>query len=89
MRRMVMEIKVIIVDIVVDEVTDESQHYLFKNTKVVFGILMMAHTTGGKERTETELKELLEEAGLPVFKLSKSQLYSIIDIDRIIKIVWL
>lgn len=44
---------------------------VFDETRVIFDLVMMAHTTGGKERTELEWKNLLEEAGFPGYKITK------------------
>lgn len=63
--------KVIIVDIVLEGVAAKSEDNLFKNTRMMFDILMVAHTNGGKERTETEWKKLLEEAGFPRYQIIK------------------
>jgi hypothetical protein len=59
--------KVIIVDIVLEKDSND----LFDETRMAFDLLMMAHTTGGKERTELEWKKLLEEAGFGRYKIIK------------------
>ncbi|XP_059452599.1 desmethylxanthohumol 6'-O-methyltransferase-like [Corylus avellana] len=59
--------KVIIVDIILEN----DSNGLFDETRMAFDLLMMAHTTGGKERTELEWKKLLEEAGFGRYKIIK------------------
>ena len=59
--------KVIIVDIVLEKDNND----LFDETRMVFDLLMMAHTSGGKERTELEWKKLLKEGGFPSYKIIK------------------
>ncbi|KAF5451965.1 hypothetical protein F2P56_022462 [Juglans regia] len=59
--------KVIIVDIVLEKENDD----LYQDTRMVFDLVMMAHTTGGKERTEVEWKQLLMDAGFPRYKIIK------------------
>ena len=57
--------RVIIVDVVLEDVNGKNE----KNTAVdpnlglAFDLLMLAHTSGGKERTEEEWKKILCEAG--------------------------
>jgi hypothetical protein len=59
--------KVIIVDIVLEK----DRNDLFDETRMAFDLLMMAHNTGGKERTELEWKKLLEESGFGRYKIIK------------------
>ncbi|KAG6717878.1 hypothetical protein I3842_04G122100 [Carya illinoinensis] len=59
--------KVIIVDIVLEKENDD----LYQDTRMVFDLLMMAHTTGRKERTELEWKQLLTDASFPRHKIIK------------------
>ena len=59
--------KVIIVDIILEKDNND----LFDETRVVYDLVMMAHTSGGKERTELEWKKLLEEGGFPRYKIIK------------------
>lgn len=59
--------KVIIVDIVLDP----EGNRLFDDTGVVFDVLMLAHNTGGKERTEKQWKRILDAAGFPRYKITK------------------
>ncbi|XP_062008402.1 (R,S)-reticuline 7-O-methyltransferase-like [Rosa rugosa] len=59
--------KVIIVDVVLEPNGDG----MFDDTGVVFDLLMIAHTTGGKERSESEWKKMLEQAGFPRYKIIK------------------
>nr|AMD33568.1 O-methyltransferase [Mangifera indica] len=57
--------RVVLVEIVLQENGDN----MFGNMDVVFDLLMFAHTTGGKERTEPEWKKLLEEGGFPRYNI--------------------
>ena len=41
----------------------------FDELGLVFDLLMMAHSPGGKERTELQWKKLLEEGGFPRYKI--------------------
>ncbi|CAK9151358.1 unnamed protein product, partial [Ilex paraguariensis] len=59
--------KVIIIDVVLNPEGDG----LFDNTGLVFDLLMIAHSSGGKERTEPEWKRLLEDGGFPRYKVIK------------------
>ena len=59
--------KVIIVDIILEKDNND----LFDETHIVIDLLMMALTSGGKERTELEWKKLLEEGGFPRYKIIK------------------
>ncbi|KDP24163.1 hypothetical protein JCGZ_25820 [Jatropha curcas] len=59
--------KVIIVDIVLKPEGND----LFDDTGLVFDLLMIAHSSGGKERTEAEWKILLEEGGFPRYNIIK------------------
>ncbi|KAH8490448.1 hypothetical protein H0E87_022837 [Populus deltoides] len=60
--------KLIIVDIVLqtDDLFDQ-----FDDTRMVMDLVMLAQTTGGKERTEQEWKKLLEEGGFSRYKIIK------------------
>ena len=43
----------------------------FGDTGLVYDLVMLAHTNGGKERTdEPEWKKLLEEDGFPHYKIT-------------------
>ncbi|KAF3443881.1 hypothetical protein FNV43_RR13571 [Rhamnella rubrinervis] len=69
--------KVIIVDIVFDA---DDEDDIFKEARIILDMVMMAHTNGGKERTEFEWKKLLEEAGFPRYKITRiSAIPSIIE----------
>jgi hypothetical protein len=59
--------KVIIVEVVLKKDGND----LFDETHMALDLLMMAHSTGGKERTELEWKKLLEEAGFGRYKIIK------------------
>ncbi|XP_043689536.1 (R,S)-reticuline 7-O-methyltransferase-like [Telopea speciosissima] len=55
--------------IIVEVVLEPEGEGLFAETGLVFDLLMVAHATGGKERTKIEWKKLLEEAGFPHHKI--------------------
>lgn len=57
--------KVIIVEVVLKEEGDGR----FDEMGLVFDLLMIAHSSGGKERTEIQWKRLLEEAGFPRYNI--------------------
>ncbi|KAF3974322.1 hypothetical protein CMV_002335 [Castanea mollissima] len=59
--------KVIIIDIILEKDNND----LFDETRMVFDLLMITLTLGGKERTELEWKKLLEEGGFPRYKIIK------------------
>ena len=59
--------KIIIVDLVI-RLDDKDP---FDKTRIVFDLVMMAHATNGKERTEVEWKKLLEEGGFPRYRIIK------------------
>ncbi|KAL6976392.1 hypothetical protein U1Q18_025180 [Sarracenia purpurea var. burkii] len=53
---------------------------MFDNVSVMFDLAMYAYTSGGKERTELEWKEILGKRGFPRYKIIEiSNLLSIID----------
>ncbi|XP_030546243.1 (R,S)-reticuline 7-O-methyltransferase-like [Rhodamnia argentea] len=62
--------KVIIIDLVL---LDQDGDSPFEDIGVTFDLLMMAHQSGGKERTEAEWKELLEQGGFPRYNIIKIQ----------------
>ena len=55
--------------IIADAVLEPEGSGLFDDTALVFDLVMVAHTTGGKERTEKEWKKILEEGGFPRYKI--------------------
>ncbi|KAL4595465.1 hypothetical protein ACB092_12G093300 [Castanea dentata] len=57
--------------IIVDFILEKDNNDLFDETCMAFDLLMMAHTFGGKQRTELEWKNLLEEGGFPHYKITK------------------
>ncbi|GMN57131.1 hypothetical protein TIFTF001_026237 [Ficus carica] len=59
--------KVIIVDIVLEP----EGNGLFDDTGLVLDLVMVAHTSAGKERTENEWKKILKEGGFPRYKVIK------------------
>jgi hypothetical protein len=60
--------KLIIVDIVLQ--TDDYRDQ-FDDIRMVMDLMMIAQTSGGKERTEQEWKKLLKEGGFPRYKIIK------------------
>ncbi|XP_062106282.1 xanthohumol 4-O-methyltransferase-like [Humulus lupulus] len=73
--------KLIIVESVLEEGEGEAEsNDLFGDTALVFDLVMVAHTTGGKERTHKQWKTILEEGGFPRYNITKIQaLTSIIE----------
>ena len=77
--------KVIIVDVVLaegdDEIIDEKKKRkaLDANLRIVFDLVMVAHSSGGKERTEEEWNKLLLEGGF--------SRYNIIDIPALQSVI--
>nr|XP_048327676.1 (R,S)-reticuline 7-O-methyltransferase-like [Ziziphus jujuba var. spinosa] len=61
--------KVIILDIFVKSECNE----IFDEMGMVIDLLMLAHTSGGKERTEKEWKKILNEGGFTRYKIIKIQ----------------
>ncbi|KAJ9686616.1 hypothetical protein PVL29_015474 [Vitis rotundifolia] len=59
--------KIIIVDGVIREDGDDP----FDETRLVFDLVMVAHSFNGKERTEVEWKKLLEEGGFTRYRILK------------------
>lgn len=57
--------------IIVDVVLEPEGEGLFDNTGLVFDLLMMAHSSGGKERSEPEWRKLLQEGGFVKYKIIK------------------
>ncbi|GMJ13048.1 N-acetylserotonin O-methyltransferase [Hibiscus trionum] len=57
--------KVIIVDIVVKP----DGNGPFDDTRFIFDLVMVAHSSGGKERTEVEWKRILEQGGFRRYKI--------------------
>ncbi|EEF44476.1 (R,S)-reticuline 7-O-methyltransferase [Ricinus communis] len=55
--------------VLVEIVLQEDGNNQFGDMGLVFDLLMFAHTTGGKERSEIEWKKLLEEGGFPRYKI--------------------
>ncbi|KAJ7948282.1 O-methyltransferase [Quillaja saponaria] len=61
--------------IIVESVLQPDGNDLFDDTGFVFDLLMIAHTSGGRERTELEWKRILQEAGFPHYKIIKIQAF--------------
>ena len=57
--------------IIVDIILEKDHNDLFDETRMVFDLVMMAHTSRGKKRTELEWKKLLEEGCFPHYKIIK------------------
>lgn len=57
--------KVIIVEVVVKA----EGSGVFDDMGFIFDLLMIAHSSGGKERTEVEWKKILEEGGFSRYKI--------------------
>ncbi|KAI4331922.1 hypothetical protein L6164_016868 [Bauhinia variegata] len=55
--------------IIVDHVLKPEGDGLFDDTGFVSDLLMLAHGSGGRERTESEWKKILQEAGFPRYKI--------------------
>ncbi|KAF7821945.1 (R,S)-reticuline 7-O-methyltransferase-like [Senna tora] len=65
--------------IIVDSVLKAEGKGVFDDTALVFDLLMIAHSSGGKERTELEWNNLLRQAGFPR--------YNIINIPALVSII--
>ncbi|XP_004299536.1 PREDICTED: (R,S)-reticuline 7-O-methyltransferase-like [Fragaria vesca subsp. vesca] len=65
--------------IIVDAVLEPNGDGLFDDTGLVFDLLMITHSSGGKERSESEWKQMLEQAGFPR--------YNIINIPAVVSII--
>ncbi|XP_057954812.1 (R,S)-reticuline 7-O-methyltransferase-like [Malania oleifera] len=59
--------KVILIDVVLQPHGKD----LFDETRLAFDLIMLAHCSGGKERTELEWKNVLREGGFPCYKIIK------------------
>lgn len=59
--------KIFIVDVVLKPEGDG----LFDSIGMIFDLLMIAHSSGGKERTEPEWKKLLEKGGFPRYNITE------------------
>ena len=57
--------------IIVDVVLQPEGNAIFDDTGIAFDLLMIAHVSGGKERTEPEWKKVLEEGGFPRYNIIK------------------
>ncbi|KAI6697384.1 hypothetical protein NL676_017503 [Syzygium grande] len=64
--------KLVIVDLVLLD-RDGDSNSLFDDIGVTFDLIMMARQSGGKERTEAEWKELLQQGGFPRYNIIKIQ----------------
>ncbi|MCL7041642.1 hypothetical protein MKW94_030612 [Papaver nudicaule] len=62
--------------IIVDGVLRPDGHDLFDKQRLVFDVLMLAHTSAGKERTEAEWKMLLNNAGFPRYNIISTPTFS-------------
>ncbi|KAL6287544.1 hypothetical protein ACE6H2_011934 [Prunus campanulata] len=59
--------KIMIVDIVLEPSGDG----VLDDTRLVLDLVMIAHASGGKERTENEWEKILKEGGFPRYKIIK------------------
>ncbi|KAJ7981428.1 O-methyltransferase [Quillaja saponaria] len=59
--------------IIVESVLKADGNGVFDEIGVVFDLLMIAHTSGGRERSELEWKRILKEGGFPHYKIIKIQ----------------
>eukprot|EP01018_Ginkgo_biloba_P025350 Gb_07385 [translate_table: standard] len=72
--------KVIIVDAVIAEESDEKENGILRETKLVLDLVMVTNTIGGKERTEAEWKRVLCGAGFGRYNIISIQaLHSVIE----------
>ncbi|XP_052208567.1 (R,S)-reticuline 7-O-methyltransferase-like isoform X2 [Diospyros lotus] len=55
--------------ILVEVVLKPDGESMFDNTGFVFDLIMLAHSSGGKERTEAEWKRVLEKGGFPRYNI--------------------
>ncbi|PHT51739.1 (R,S)-reticuline 7-O-methyltransferase [Capsicum baccatum] len=55
--------------IIVDAVLKSESEDLFDNIKFILDMVMIAHSSGGKERSEDEWNKLLKEAGFPRYNI--------------------
>ena len=65
--------KVIIVDIIVEEDNND----LFDETRTVFDLVKMAHTSKGKERTEARMEEIIVGRRFPSLQNHQNSNYTI------------
>ncbi|KAM6549210.1 hypothetical protein CsatB_020886 [Cannabis sativa] len=66
--------KVIIVESVLEEESNNNNNNnneVFGDTALVLDLVMVAHTTGGKERTQKQWKTILEQGGFPRYNFIK------------------
>ncbi|KAI3938964.1 hypothetical protein MKW92_050628 [Papaver armeniacum] len=61
--------------IIVEHVLRPEESGLFDKTGLILDMVMMAHTSGGKERNEVEWKVLLNNAGFPRYNIFQSPAY--------------
>ncbi|XP_024019968.1 xanthohumol 4'-O-methyltransferase [Morus notabilis] len=57
--------------IIIDVVLNPEGNGLFDDTGLIFDLVMVAHASGGKERTENEWKKILKEGGFSRYKIVK------------------
>ncbi|KAF8413931.1 hypothetical protein HHK36_001927 [Tetracentron sinense] len=57
--------------IIVDLVLQPDGEGIFDGAGLLFDLVMVAHASGGKERTEVEWKKVLEEGGFPRYNIIK------------------
>ena len=56
---------------IVDIVLEPSGDGVLDDTRLVFDLVMIAHASGGKERTENEWEKILKEGGFLRYKIIK------------------
>ena len=66
--------------IIVDAVLEAEGNGLFDDAALVFDLVMLAHSSGGRERTQSQWANILEQGGFPRYNIIKiSDLQSIIE----------
>ncbi|CAN1844208.1 Xanthohumol 4-O-methyltransferase, partial [Linum perenne] len=63
--------KLILIEIVLPAAEDDGNDQQEKKVGLVFDLVMFAHGTGGKERTEHQWKTLLQKGGFPRYRIIK------------------
>lgn len=57
--------------VIVDAVAEAEGNDVFDDTVLAFDLLMIAHTSGGKERTQIEWKQILKLGGFNRYNIIK------------------
>ena len=67
--------------IIVDNVIGQKEDHEFKDVGLMIDMVMMAHTTNGKERTLKEWSYVFHEAGFTRYTVKRSRTYhSVIEV---------